>query len=349
MKINDGNRTTGKALDSLAGVRIEAGRVVNIYPERGTVDFRSEMSEQYRYDIPCATPYYDQVGASGFYANPEVGTTAICVTTSEDKSFILAFMGVDEEGSYLCGRPQGNPGDIFITGRDDNFLAVRRGGIIQIGSTPIAQTVYIPTRNIIQNFCENFGLYSIAGEMTFNVDRPEDSAEGHSKCTYTLKANEYADDKSSIADLQLGSQEGNLIFSLITRDSGGGSIKIKLTGDKEGNLNISLEKTLSMNVRGDIIMTAEGKFSAATKGNIEFDSKGDIKMKGVNFSVKGTGTGEIISGGPLAIKAPTIKITDKGLYPVLRMSPDMATLLGACVALTKVPAPANGINPSVLV
>jgi len=348
-KPDTSNRTTSKALETLGGVRIEIGRIVNIYPQRGTVDFRSEMSEQYRYDIPYALPYFDQVGGAGIYFNPEVGTTALCITTSEDRSLILAFIGVDEEGSYLCGRPQGNPGDILITGRDNNFLAVRRGGIVQIGSGPICQSVYIPTRNIIQNFCENFELYSLAGTMKFNVNRPEDNSDGHSKVLFSLDVNEFADDKGPIASLDIGSQSNNVIFSLITKDKGDGTTKITLTGDKSGNLSLSLEQNLKIVVKGDTKIETTGKTTITSKDDISMDSSANLKLHGSTTSMKADTTAEVVANGILTLKGSTTKISDRAMFPVLRMSPDMATLIGACVAITKVPPPTQGVNPTVLV
>lgn len=343
------DRTQGKAASSLEHPRIEIGRILNIYPERGTVDFRSEMSEQYRYDIPYCMPYFDQTEGSGIYANPEVGTTALCLTTSEGRSFIMAYIGVDEEGSYLGGRPTGVPGDVSVTGRDGNFMVIRRGGIVQIGSKPICQSVYLPTRNIIQQFCENFELHSIAGDMYFTVDRPEDSSEGHSKVRYSLNIREYADDKTSIADLVIGNQPDNLVLSLITKNKGDGDTKIKITLDKEGTLNVSLEKNLKINIKGDTSITTTGKTEIISSDDIKIDSKKAVNIHVLSFSMKADQGGEVASTGLLTLKGATVRITDNGTFPVLRMSPDMAAFIGACAAMAKVPPPSQAVNAKVLV
>ena len=70
-------RTESTTKDFLGETRFELGRITNIYPERGTVDFRSEMSEQYRNDIPYVMPYFDQSQGTGICFNPEPGKTAI--------------------------------------------------------------------------------------------------------------------------------------------------------------------------------------------------------------------------------------------------------------------------------
>lgn len=336
--------------DFIGDTRLEIGRIVDIHPERGTVDFRSEMTERYSYDIPYSYPYFDQIGGNGFTFNPEVGTTAICLTTSEGRNIILGFIGVDEEGSYLCGRQQGNPGDIFITGRDDNFLIIRRGGIVQLGSKPLCQTVYIPTNNIIQNFSENFELYTLAGEMKFSVARAEDQSDGHSKVLYSLNVKEYADDPKDgpIVSMKAGSQPENIIFSIQTRDKGNGTIKATIKIDKDGTLTMNLEKNLVVKIKGDTKIETSGKTDIKSTEDLTIDSSANLKLHGRTTSMKADTSSEIKSNGVMTIGGSITKI-DAGLYPVLRMSPDMSALLAACVAVTKVPPPTQGMNVKVLV
>jgi len=346
-------RTESTTKDFLGETRFELGRITNIYPERGTVDFRSEMSEQYRNDIPYVMPYFDQSQGTGICFNPEPGTTAICATTSDGLSMIFAFIGIDEQGSYLCGRQRGNPGDIFITGKDGNFVQVRRGGILQIGSTPLCQTVYLPIRNIIQNYSENFEVYTLCGTLKFNVLRDEDSSEGHSRCQYTLDIKEYADDKDPIVNISTGSLDSNNIFSISTRDKGGGKITVSLKIDKEGNLNLSTESNYTLKARKDINIESGSNINSKSKNNTSIAADNKIEVEGLSLSLKGTQSTDLTSNGIVKIEGSKVQLGRTATFPVMRMSPDMdaffKVVAAACNALTlPVTIPVAGTSPDVV-
>lgn len=340
------NQEMSRTPDSIGDTRIEIGRIVDIHPERGTVDYRSEMTERYSYDIPYVYPYFDQVGGSGYTFNPEVGTTAICLTTSEGRNVILGFIGVDEDGSYLCGREQGNPGDMFITGRDGNFLIIRRGGIVQIGSKPLCQTVYIPTNNIIQNYSENFELYTLAGEMKFSVAREEDQSDGHSKALYSLNVREFADDPKDnpIVNMQAGSQPENIIFSITTRDKGNGTIKVTIKIDKDGTLSMSLEKNLIVKIKGDTKIETSGKTDIKSTGDFTIDSSANLKLHGRTTSMKADTTGEVLANGVLTLRGAQTKLGPGPHRPVMVLNEQMSAFLAAVAAVVKMPVPTPSVT-----
>ncbi len=343
-------RTTSITRTDLEEARFELGRIVNINPDRGTVDFRSQMSHQERIDIPYTMPYYDQYEGTGIYFNPEVGTTCICATTSDGLSMIVGWIGVDEKGSYLCGRLQGNPGDIAITGRDGNFIHIRRGGIVQIGSKLICQTVYIPTRNILQHFCENFELSSLAGSIKFSVDRAEDQSDGKLKCKYGFTVNEFADDKEPVLNIDAGALDSSQLFTLIAKNGSGGDTTISLKFDKQGNISLKTENEIKINSSGNISISTDGTLDI-NSNDTKVTSKQTTKIKGLDVDIDGTSNLKLNSDGITTIQGSSIKI-GQGLFPVLRLSPDMATFLAALsalVAASGVNPPINHVDPTVLV
>lgn len=105
--------------------------------------------------------------------------------------------GSDTDVSYRARRPKMNPGDIAITTRDENFLMMRRGGVVQIGSTAISQRIYIPILNYIKDFCENYSMESFGGELSWTVMRDEDDPEGDAPAQYLLMVNSNAQDAAA--------------------------------------------------------------------------------------------------------------------------------------------------------
>ena len=109
------------------------------------------------------------------------------------------------DASYRAGRPVMNPGDIWLQGRDENFVILKRGGVLQIGATNIAQRVYIPINNYIRDFCENYELNTAAGSLSWLVHPVEKDPGGNAPTEFTLLTREFAQDKNSSIKVSVGS------------------------------------------------------------------------------------------------------------------------------------------------
>jgi len=109
------------------------------------------------------------------------------------------------DASYRAGRPVMNPGDIWIQGRDENFLILKRGGVLQIGSTNICQRAYVPISNFIRDFCENYELNTAAGSLSWLVHPVERDPGGNAPTEFTLLTREFAQDKSASIKVSVGS------------------------------------------------------------------------------------------------------------------------------------------------
>src|SRR5688572_8640016 len=135
-------RSGSTAKSDYRPVRIERARVVNVNINEYTVDARTEMAPyKPKFDIPWMVPYTHFSQGEGINFMPEVGSTCFICEPSEDgrDSFVLGWIMPDEGGAYRAGRELINPGDIHFTTRDGNFVTIRRGGIVQIGATPVCQ------------------------------------------------------------------------------------------------------------------------------------------------------------------------------------------------------------------
>jgi hypothetical protein len=326
---------------TLNPVRVEFGKIINVNFEKRTVDFRSEFSERFAYDIPWTSPYFDQIVGSGITFIPEPGMTALCMHISESKRkpVIIAFIGAperktdDDEQSYLCGQQKGNPGDILINGRDGNFLAIKRGGIVQVGSNPICQTLYFPIRNIIQNIAENYEINSFAGDLSFEVLRKEDSSEGQSKCIFEIAVREFANDEKPMVTLSIGALDNDNNFILECRDKGGGNTKVTFTVKKSGEITWKTEEKLTINTKQDFALQSDAKISVKSKNDLEIKSEtGKVTIDGVTGEVHATGTLDVKADGTLNMRGSTINLNN-GLFGVVRNSPDFIAFINSVAAV----------------
>jgi len=331
-------RSPSMAKDSslLMGALVERARVVNVNIRDYTVDVKTEFSFKNRFDIPIMVPYCNQVQGEGTNFLPEVGAVCWICTSSEDgrDSFVLGFTMVDEGGSYRGGRALLNPGDIHYSTRDGNFLVLRRGGVVQIGSTAICQRVFIPIRNIIQDFAENYELHTPGGDLTWQTARKDEDSDGHQMCLFTLATKEFADDPNdkTVAVLKMGShgQGTDTILSMLTRDKGGGITQTLLEIDKSGQFNLKV-KGLDLKVEGDLGATITGQATLKVTGPLTIQSMAAINATASSIALTAGNVSLALSSSGGTIDGPQFTIAG-GQFPPLRASPDMLAWMGVVTA-----------------
>lgn len=174
---------------------IETAIVVDVDIRRWTVDLGTQHSDKPLFGVPWASPYLHQESGEGFLFMPEVGAQCLLCTPSDggNSPFIIGYLPIPKKDSYRSNRIDMNPGDMGFMTRDGNFVLARRGGVVQIGSTQIAQRLYIPVNNTIRDFAENYSLTTFGGEMVWEVDDQQD-VDGKAPSRYVLRAKEFAED-----------------------------------------------------------------------------------------------------------------------------------------------------------
>lgn len=330
------SESTASSSATLQGALVERARIVTVNIRDYVCDVTTEFTHKNRFDIPWMNPYCNQEQGEGINFMPEVGSMCWICHPSEGgrDAFILGWTMVDEEGAYRGGRELLNPGDIHFSTRDGNFVYLRRGGILQIGSTPICQRIYLPIRNIIRDYAENYEMSTPAGELTWLVAREDEDADGHRMCTWTLSVKEFADDPNEdlIGVLKFGSHgEGNdTILSLVTRDKGGGVVQTCLEINKAGEVTWNIKK-LTFACEGDVEATIGGLLKLMVTGAIDITSGAAISVAASSLAISAGAVLELGSGGA---KMDGAKV-DLGLaaFPAVRWSPDFAAWVSTVTTL----------------
>lgn len=351
------SKSVASSSATLQGALVEKARVITVNTRDYTCDVATEFTQKTRFDIPFMVPYCNQNQGEGINFMPEVGSTCwICAPSEGGRDhFILGWAMVDEGGAYRGGREQLNSGDIHFSTRDGNFLHLRRGGIVQIGATPICQRVYIPIRNIMQDFAENYELHTPGGDMTWTVARKDEDADGHQRCTWALGVKEFADDPNEdpIGVLKFGSHgEGNeTILSLVTRDKGGGAVQTCLEINKAGEVTWNVKK-LTFESAGDVNATIKGLFKLMAIGAVDIQSVASINVAAPAITLAAAGMTLALGGGGAALTGPSpISLGDGASFPAVRASPDLAAWIGAVTAILVgppgPPAPVLTVGPTI--
>lgn len=212
----------GSALDSAEVVQ---GRVFNVNLVNWTVDVVAQYDQRRYFDVQVSSPYMHYNNGEGIYVMPEVGAVCqICIPSDSSPPFVLAYImphelmddtgtpdapsGTTSHGqpqkyataaSFAGGRPRANLGDIWLRTRDENFVILHRGGVLQLGATPLAQRIYIPLNNVIHDVSGNYAHYNTGGAISWGVQ--EGPSIQHSPTQYMHTFRVFADDK--FADIRV--------------------------------------------------------------------------------------------------------------------------------------------------
>jgi hypothetical protein len=296
---------------------IESGTVIDVDISNYTLTVYTQFTSKPLYGLSFAVPYHHYSNGEGIYFMPEVGSICWVAFPSDGmRPFVMSWAPARSKNtdSLKSGRLALNPGDIYLGTRDDNFLILRRGGVVQIGGGPLNQRMYIPLNNTIRDFCENYQLHTLAGDLVWTVLRDENSTDGKRPSILRLAAREFADDALPIALLEIGSSEapnppidsshtGDIsnILSLTINASGqeGAAEKIRLNFRKDGSAYWEFQGKVEMYSGSDISIYAYKTLSLMGK---------DIIASGDRVAIKSANSMEVTAPTGTKFTTPVLKL-----------------------------------------
>lgn len=365
--------------EGASGAHIVEGQVVDLNLVNWTVDVITKFDQKYYLNVQVSSPYAHFNRGEGFYAMPDIGAKChICIPSDGPPPFVLDFImpmetidgasedapngtdggkgGVTQEAtaaSFAGGRKRAKPGDIGITNRDGSFVRLHRGGVLQIGSTELAQRLYIPLQNLVSDICQNYEMQNTGGSINWFIAQGESSTNPPtvSRHTYRLLANDAKATvrvaigklsdvikepeeavRSDLEQLGIGSQP--VVCEVIiapdaiepergdmTKETRGASV-LRYFFDKAGN---TLFRT-----NGSVVVRAKGKLRMRVAGAIDIEGESDVAM---NFA----GTGRFSAGGGLDISAPVIRLNG-GTAPIARVGSTVTMTVVAPIPITVIVA-----------
>jgi hypothetical protein len=368
---------------------IHEARVTDINLNTWTVDVRTQWDRKYFFDIQVGSPYMNPVTGEGIYAMPEIGSKCFLLIPSDGPppvvmAFIMPAQTIGDVGTddapagtapspgastntgatYAGGRTRAKPGDIYLRGRDGQFVVLHRGGVLQIGSTALAQRLYIPLNNVITDISQNYHHYNTGGSINWavstgpNIDNPPTCL----KQTFRLHANELratvlvrcgtiADivgvDPSAVgaSDIQsegIGTSKSNpIIYEVIIapeeinaddgtiRSTTRGAAKMQFAFDRAGGGYLWAAGSLVVATKKKVILRADDSITISTGKSLSVSASDSARLDGGKLLEL---QGQVIKIGP-----GDKKVAHVGSPVVISIPP------GSLVA--KIPAPVGAMVP----
>lgn len=272
----------------LHGVQVVKGIIQTVDPVRWVASVIPIQGGMPIEDIPINPMSVGADGQGSFYM-PEVNTPVwLCRPSDERTPFILAGATLprqlddsdDEENpnDHRMNRPVLGEGDQMISGPGASpFIILRKGGSLEIGSTQMAQRIYIPLQDTIREFFNNYEQNAAGGKMSWRVT-PDDSffGSGQDSVEWRLRVKEFADEDPMI-DIGLGrisSENDTAAFGGLAGDIVGRILindAFELWVDKEGNIQRTLDGTVMDSIGGRKIEFIASDFIQVARGVVNQD------------------------------------------------------------------------------
>jgi hypothetical protein len=339
------------------------GRIVNINLVKWTVDVIAQFDRKKYFNIQVASPYLHHANGEGIYVMPEINATVmVCIPSDSTAPFVMAFIMPTEtvdssaddaplgttqhaqppanatDSSYAAGR-QANPGDIWLRTRDNNFVILRRGGVLQVGSTPLAQRIYIPLNNQIMDVSENYEHQNSGGAIKWGIQ------EGPSQQTYPTQfmqtfrvfaENQYADVRVTCGDIlnPFGDPDGgtaaaaagigqnndvptasNCILYEVAVSPQGFNAN---TGEPNDGALAGSVMRFVFDRQSNMLLRMSGNFSHQIGGTYTLNVVGDIDITSGGALTMTASNGATIDGGPSTNIKGTVVRLGVGQTPVAR-------------------------------
>jgi hypothetical protein len=356
------------SMTSTAGhdsAKVCQGRIINVNLVKWTVDVIAQFDRKRYFNIQVSTPYLHHANGEGIYVMPEVNAQVmVCIPSDSTAPFVMSFIMATEtvdasaddaplgttqhaqapanptDSSFAGGRPQAQPGDIVLRTRDNNFVILHRGGVLQVGSTPLAQRLYIPLQNLIMDVSENYEHQNSGGAIKWGIQ------QGPSQMTYPTQwmqtfrvfaENQYADVRITCGDVlnPLGDPDGgaaaaaaglgqnndmatasNCILYEVAVSPQGFNAN---TGEpNDGALAASVMR-FAFDRQGNLLFRMQGNFSQQVMGTYTISVVGDVDIESTTgmLTMKAS-NGATIDGGPSTNIKGTVVRLGVGQTPVAR-------------------------------
>lgn len=384
-------RTSMTQKEGHVPARIVQGSIVNINLTKWTVDIYAQYDRKRYFNIQVGSPYMHHSNGEGLSIFPEVGATAmICLPSDSSPPFVIAFVmafenindsasdapaGTNSHGqqtpnatdaTFAGGRPQPTPGDIWMRTRDDNFVILHRGGVLQMGATELAQRIFIPLNNLITDISENYEHHNSNGSVVWGLQVGPSQTQIASQYMQTVRV--FTTDANADFKIAFGK-----VYNPVPEPDGGQTLAQAGVGqgdDGQGSNPIIYELTVSpkgfVTQSGDLadpqatIQNSVLKFTFDRQGNTLLRTEGNLLIQVAKqltfklsqpFALEANDTASMtakngfdIDGGAYThVKGDLVRLGAGGAG-VARIS-DMVSVQGAAVAvaITFVSPPAAGV------
>lgn len=243
------------------------------------------------------------------------------------------------------GRPPAKPGDIFMRGRDGNFVILHRGGVLQIGASELSQRMFIPLGNKILDISGSYEHLNVGGGVQWGIQEGPsiNDPPAQRMDTYRVFANdEFCDVRVARGNVwaPVGEPDGDAGDSDDLNTLGIGTkellvyeVALAKGGFKAGSGDVSSPATRNETLLrfffdqgGGVFLRAEGAALFHIRKELRVHAKRFEGHFEEDFFVEAS-TGLVLNGGTMAeLRGDVVRI-QSGTQPIARMGDSIAVVI----------------------
>ena len=321
-------------------VRIETGRIINVYPDKWLVDVRTQHTGRMFLEIEVLSPYFHFHSGEGIYPVPEVGAIVKVCAPSDNPPFVMGFTGAfereNDDATFRGGRAQNaKAGDLIIKGRDGNQVWLHRGGILELGCETLPRSFYIPLQNLIRHMTLRYELHAGGGLMKWHVQNLDETDDDHPASVFTLLGNDKADDEAGSVRFKVGHLSDDGRVELLVAANA-----LNVDGEPDGTqtfkFTVAEGGDVAIEIAGDYVAQVDGDGEVSISGGLDATVGSDLSMSvsssytlevGSDLNIQATKTTQDISGS-MVVDCPSISMGgSSGVKPLIKATPQMLAFL----------------------
>ena len=210
---------------------VEQAKIIEVFPEAYSCSVATLYGQRIIPDVKFVTPTLHGPRGAGMNFMPDIGDICyVFIPADGSGPFVLGFVLLEDPDARLGGdtneeagpdftgeRPRLEPGDMSLTTQDGNFVIIRRGGVVQIGATTLAQRVYIPIENVIRDYFQRYHGFSPIGEIIWDHSQvtSDNLNSGDISAIVKFSCREKLSDKSTSVEVRVGHVDKTLLDATI--------------------------------------------------------------------------------------------------------------------------------------
>lgn len=248
-----GSRLHGMSQEGLVPAVIQKAVVTAVDPDAYTMSVSTLVGKRHFEFMPIPSVYAHPFSAEGLHVMPDVGAELWIVVPSDggSRAFPLSYQPpMNDLASMAGGRPRLTPGDIVLQGREGNAVRVRRGGVVEIESSPTCRTLFLPREGKIVSIAEATSLFTLGGSVEWYAGERDELPTGDRIANFRARLKASVVHKWSMVDIDVGGELDS--DGLVT-------VSAYASGDVEKESDRELVSQVVMGPRGVDVRLAEGK------------------------------------------------------------------------------------------
>jgi hypothetical protein len=209
-------RTGVPVYEGEGDVRLVRAKVVSVDNVKWTATIQPEHGGNPIPGVPIEPMMINSSGGGSYFMPEQNSVVWACTPSTDATPFIMGGATLpkqtdegdenEDPNDRRMNRPVLEGGDCALAVSEQGHIFMRKGGTVEIGASESCKRVYLPLKNMVREFSQNWEHQIGGGGKISVLARDEDARFGSdlTPAEFQLQISEFAEDVDPVIDLRLG-------------------------------------------------------------------------------------------------------------------------------------------------